>query len=275
MMTTKLGRRVAFSWLGAFTSVLPDMPASIAECGAAALSHLVGLPARVNADGAAVWFVRPIWAGSVPDRRPGAFHSAERSHPASAARGRDRRAMKGIVFNLLEEVVRREYGEDVWDQLLDAATLDGSYTSLGSYPDGHMLQLVAAASAALGVPPGDVVRWFGRKALPLLAERYPQFFQEHTSTRSFLLTLNHIIHPEVRKIYPGADVPVFDFDPSPGEDGLLMGYHSARRLCALAEGFIEGAAAHFGETVELHQPTCMLRGDEKCLIEISFKRCAA
>ena len=29
--------------------------------------------------------------------------------------------MKGIVFNLLEEVVRREYGEDTWDSLLEAA----------------------------------------------------------------------------------------------------------------------------------------------------------
>ena len=27
--------------------------------------------------------------------------------------------MKGIVFNLLEAVVRRDYGEDAWDDLLD------------------------------------------------------------------------------------------------------------------------------------------------------------
>ena len=28
--------------------------------------------------------------------------------------------MKGVVFNLLEQVVVREYGENVWDDLLDA-----------------------------------------------------------------------------------------------------------------------------------------------------------
>ena len=59
--------------------------------------------------------------------------------------------MKGIIFNLVEEVVTAAYGEDTWDSLLDEAGLDGSYTSLGSYPDEDLFQLVGAASKALGV----------------------------------------------------------------------------------------------------------------------------
>ena len=35
--------------------------------------------------------------------------------------------MKGIVFNLLQEVVTQHYGEDVWDDLIDAAGVDGVY----------------------------------------------------------------------------------------------------------------------------------------------------
>jgi hypothetical protein len=46
--------------------------------------------------------------------------------------------VKGIVFNLLEQVVSRDYGEDMWDDLLSAAGLVGAYTSLGSYPDEHL-----------------------------------------------------------------------------------------------------------------------------------------
>jgi hypothetical protein len=45
--------------------------------------------------------------------------------------------MKGIIFNLLEEVVIRDHGADTWDELLSATCLDGAYTSLGSYPDEH------------------------------------------------------------------------------------------------------------------------------------------
>jgi len=179
--------------------------------------------------------------------------------------------MKGIVFNLLEHIVRREHGEDAWDGLLDSAKLDGAYTSLGSYPDADLFKLVGAASAALKLPADTVVRWFARNALPLLANKYPQFFQPHKSTRPFLLTLNDIIHPEVRKIYPGADVPVFDFEAS-ADDVLVMGYRSPRKLCAFAEGLIEGAAAHYGEEVTIEQPRCMHRGDEKCVLRITFRK---
>jgi len=101
--------------------------------------------------------------------------------------------MKGIIFNLLEEVVRRDYGEDTWDALLETAQLEGAYTSLGNYPDQDFMKLVAAASSALNVPADGIVRWFGRNALPLLAERYPNFFVGHKSTRAFLLTLNALL----------------------------------------------------------------------------------
>jgi predicted hydrocarbon binding protein len=180
--------------------------------------------------------------------------------------------VKGVVFNLLEQVVSRDYGEDAWDDLLDAAGVDGAYTSLGSYSDGDLLKLVGAASEVLDRPPEEVVRWFGRSALPLLAESYPQFFAPHSSARSFVLTLNDIIHPEVRKIYPGAGVPEFDYDDS-GEV-LRMGYSSPRRLCKFGEGLIAGAAAYYGESVAIEQPQCMIRGDERCVLEISFSRLA-
>jgi predicted hydrocarbon binding protein len=177
--------------------------------------------------------------------------------------------MKGVVFNLLEEVVIRRHGEDTWDALLEEAGLNGSYTSLGSYPDEHMFKLVGAASKALKTDPGEVLRWFGREAMPVLAERYPAFFKAHTSTRPFILSVNDIIHPEVRKVYPGADVPVFDFRHL--EDGaLLMGYQSARKLCMLAQGFVEGAAAHYHEPVKFEHVHCMHKGDPKCVFRISF-----
>jgi hypothetical protein len=177
--------------------------------------------------------------------------------------------MKGIVFNLLEEVVTRQYGENTWDDLLDATGLEGAYTSLGSYPDSDLMTLVEAAAGKLGVASEDVVRWFGTAALPLLAERYPQFFESHRSSRSFLLTLNDVIHPEVRKLYPGAEVPEFEFD-TPSDEVLRIGYRSHRRLCAFGEGLIQGAATHFGEQVRVEQPECMNRGDPRCLMVCSF-----
>jgi hypothetical protein len=175
--------------------------------------------------------------------------------------------VKGIVFDLLEGAVIRAHGEDAWDDMLEAAGLEGGYTTLGNYPDKDLFELVAAASAMTGESAQAVVRWFGREALPAMAASYPRFFDPHKGVETFLYTLNDIIHPEVRKLYPGADVPNFGF--ATAADGTVtMTYGSPRRMCAFAEGLIEGAAAHFGQIVVIHQSRCMLRGHELCTIEV-------
>jgi hypothetical protein len=182
--------------------------------------------------------------------------------------------VKGIIFNLAEEVVSREHGEVVWDEILDEAGVSGSYTSLGSYPDADLFAIVAAAAALYGMDPGCVLRHVAEGAMPLLAERYPQFFTPHQDACSFVLTLNDIIHPEVRKLYPGAGVPTFTYDRLDAHT-VTMGYASERRLCLLAEGFVKGAALHYGQQVELDQPSCMLRGDDECVLRCEFSDAAA
>lgn len=176
--------------------------------------------------------------------------------------------MKGIIFNLLEEIVRDKYGEDAWDELLESANLDGAYASLGSYPDADMKNLVAAAAARLKMSEDQVVRWVGREALPRTSKRYPHFFTPHANARSFVLTLNDIIHPEVRKLYPGADVPDFTYEQLP--DILVMHYRSHRKMCAFAHGMVEGAADYFREVAHVTQSLCMHRGDAECTFEIAF-----
>lgn len=177
--------------------------------------------------------------------------------------------MKGIIFNLAEEVVRNSHGEDAWDAVLDGAGLDGSWTSLGSYPDKDLAKVVGSAARWLGLSVEATLRVIGEGAVPLLAQRYPQFFRPHATTSSFVLTLNDVIHPEVRKLYPGATPPTFGF-ASLGQNDLSLSYSSARQLCALAVGFLHGAASHYGQSVVITQPSCGLRGDARCLIHCQF-----
>ncbi len=178
--------------------------------------------------------------------------------------------MKGIVFNLLEEVVKKNFGEEVWDKLLFDARLPGAYTSLGNYADNDLDGLVQAASVRLNLPPQDVILWFGRNAIPILAGRYPQFFSRHKTTRAFLLTLNDVIYPEVRKIYEGAVFPEFEFDTF-SDDILVIKYQSPRKLCSFVQGMTEGATVHFDETVSISESSCMLRGDQFCKRYVWFK----
>jgi hypothetical protein len=177
--------------------------------------------------------------------------------------------MKGVVFNLLEEAVMRKFGQDTWDDLLDDSGVAGAYTSLGNYSDEEMISLVQTAAAKLGMSASDVLRWFGRAAMPILKERYPKLFAGHNSSRSFVLSVNSIIHPEVRKLYSGVSCPFFHFRE--GQNGsVLMGYQSSRKMCDLAHGFIDGAADVFVDTVAIEHHSCMNHGDEKCLLEIRW-----
>ena len=177
--------------------------------------------------------------------------------------------MKGVVFNLLEDVVVRHHGENLWDDLLDRAGVSGAYTSLGNYADAEFGRLVAAAAQLLGMQVTDLLRWVGRNGIPFLATRYSHFFDPYGSTRRLLVNLNGIIHPEVRKLYPAADVPYFDVQDR-ADGSLLLCYESSRRLCALAHGFVEGAADHFGESAIVEHIRCVHRGDDRCEFEIHF-----
>ncbi|MEO0032610.1 MAG: hypothetical protein RIS94_2368 [Pseudomonadota bacterium] len=177
--------------------------------------------------------------------------------------------MKGVIFNVLEEAVTHEHGVDTWHDLLDNTGLHGIWSSLGSYPDAEILTLVDTAAQMLGIAPTDVLRWFGRAAIPLLAERYETFFSPHRSARPFIMGINDVIHPEVRKLYAGAACPHFHFHQL--DDGRLgMAYRSPRRLCHLAHGFIEGAAAHYGETIEVEHLSCMLDDHPVCRIALEW-----
>jgi hypothetical protein len=180
--------------------------------------------------------------------------------------------LKGLLFCLLEEVVVSQVGDDAWDAMLDGAGLEGAYTSLGNYPDQDFTKLLGMLAGRIGKSERDALAWFGQRGIPFLAGRYPEFFGSHRTLRPFLLSLNDVIHAEVRKLYPGADVPVFEFESPAGEPGLLLvRYRSKRRLCPLAEGFVAGAADHFREKVAITQSQCMLEGAPECTLVCRFE----
>jgi hypothetical protein len=176
--------------------------------------------------------------------------------------------MKGVIFNVVEEVVTEQLGADVWDALLDAAGVDGAYTALGNYADEELVAIVGAASDALGQPTSDVLRMIGRHAYGRLAGRYPHLVEGLGGSRAVLAHLHSVIHPQVLAIYPDAVVPEFEFHD--GGDELLLEYRSERGLCHLAEGLALGVIDAYGERAEVHQPRCRHSGDDRCLLVVRY-----
>ena len=189
--------------------------------------------------------------------------------------------MKGILFNLLEDVVVDAYDIDLWDRVIDRAGVHGSYSSVGRYDERELKALVGGlgelCSAARGASDGEMLKWFGVQAMVPLAERYPAFFEPHDHTVDFILTLNDVIHAEVLKLHPDAEVPTFQFSGvrrTGGVSSVTLHYTSGRMMCALAEGFTIGAAGRFGERATVRHRSCMLDGDTECRMDCTFERSA-
>jgi hypothetical protein len=172
--------------------------------------------------------------------------------------------MKGVVFNIVEEVVSAQLSVSAWDGIVRAAAVDGAYTSSGTYADDELTRIVAATAQATGTTSDDVLRFVGLHGFELLADRVPEVMQQMRQWADVLVELDAIIHAEVRKLYPGAMVPGFLATVQP--DGVLLRYTSTRSLCALADGLAVGAGRWFGRSLVVQHVACTRRGDADCVL---------
>ncbi|WP_189514432.1 heme NO-binding domain-containing protein [Kushneria pakistanensis] len=176
--------------------------------------------------------------------------------------------MKGIIFNMFNDIVVSRFDEQTWEEILGHARVDGAYTSLGNYDDHDMFALVGAAGHHMGMTPQECLQWLGREMLPRLGGIYPGMLERFQNTFSMLKALNNVIHPEVVRFHPDAIVPVFHYYEV-GTDSMVMEYCSARGICSFAHGLMQGCSDYFNETVGIDHTQCRHRGDERCLFHIT------
>lgn len=179
--------------------------------------------------------------------------------------------MKGVIFNALQEFVEQGYGYAAWDNALTACQTqtDGIFIATKSYDDSEILALVAYFSKQLAVPVPDLLRVFGEFLFDHLYQRAPELIKRAQTLREFLISVDEIIHAEVRKLYQDPNLPDFSYDEH-DEQSLTMIYHSPRKLCFLSEGLILGAAKQYQQTVRVTQPICMHDGEDCCHLVVEF-----
>ena len=139
----------------------------------------------------------------------------------------------------------------------------GHYLPSGSYPDADAVALLQAVADAKGEPLGETVTRFGEFLAPHLVKVAGPLVDPGWRTLDLVEHTEQLIHAMVRVEKPGAEPPVLEAVRI-GPDELHLVYSSRRRLCLLASGLVRGLARHFGETVEIDEPGCMLRGDPFC-----------
>lgn len=181
--------------------------------------------------------------------------------------------MKGIFFNLAQDVVEDRWGVEVWDDTLERAGVDGAYTWFGTYPDADLFAIVRALSESVGLPTGGVLVAIGRGGFPSLAARHAEVLAGIDDWRSLVARLDDVVHPEAEMLHPGARPPRFD-DLGSDDLGRVPGgpirlrYESDRALCALAHGLFFGVGDWFGTPLRVEHVRCVHHGDATCVMEV-------
>jgi len=180
--------------------------------------------------------------------------------------------MKGVIFNLLESLVIDRFGDAIMEQIYEQAEFSSDvppFIGPETYPDSDLIAFVSLLSEKLNLPVDDLIYEFGKFMLPVLADKYPVFFQDMESPIEFLKSVNDIIHVEVKKLFDGATPPSITVE-NVNQNQAEIHYVSKRKLCRLLEGLLEGVAEHFDKNISYHHKQCMKDGFDHCILNIEF-----
>ncbi|MCB1868220.1 MAG: heme NO-binding domain-containing protein [Gammaproteobacteria bacterium] len=170
--------------------------------------------------------------------------------------------MKGVVFTEFLEYVEECYSPEMADKIIATSSLCsyGVYTSVGTYPHQELVKLISALSTETGRQVPDLIHAFGKHLFGRLIRIYPMFLTGFSSSFELLRSVQDQIHVKVRKLYPDAELPTFEYQ-SNHPDQLIIIYRSKRPFKDLAAGMIEGCIEHFGEAITLTWDSSVQPGD--------------
>jgi hypothetical protein len=158
--------------------------------------------------------------------------------------------MKGVVFTEFLDMVADRFSPDMVEDIIEDAQLPsgGAYTSVGTYPHEEMVAMVVALSKRSNIAVPDLLKLYGEHLFSRFVVAYPSFFTPKIGAFEFLAGIEDVIHAEVLKLYPDAQLPRFQVEYQDGQK-LVLVYQSPRHFEDLAEGLIHGCLSHFGEPI--------------------------
>ncbi len=160
--------------------------------------------------------------------------------------------MKGLVFTEFFDMVEDVYDQDMVDYLIDATQPQslGAYTSVGSYDYAELEAMVVELSSKTKTEISVLLHEFGKHLGTQFARKFNGFFAEAGNTFGLLREIDQHIHVEVKKLYPDAELPEFDYE-NVTDNQIVLYYRSKRPLADLAHGLIVQTSAYYNETIKI------------------------
>lgn len=158
--------------------------------------------------------------------------------------------MKGFIFTGFLEMVEEKYGFVVLDAIIQKSNLStkGIYSSVGTYPFDELVTLVVQLSKEVNISVDVLLKAFSYHFFEVLKEKYTPFFEKSSDTFEMFEKLDNYIHPEVKKLYPQAELPKFDATRM-NHNTLELIYSSEKMMADFAEGLMEKCAEYFQEKI--------------------------
>lgn len=161
--------------------------------------------------------------------------------------------MYGLINISIKNLVKENYGQEKWNQILaDAGLKDDTFISNKTYDDKITYDLVGASAKALNVASDEVLKMFGRYwVLNVATKAYGKLLDAGGSTfEEFLINLPNF-HTRVMLIYPKVKPPHFEVVKI--DNKCLKLIYSSERvgLLPFVVGLIEGLATRFSIQVKI------------------------
>lgn len=153
--------------------------------------------------------------------------------------------MKGILFVEFIDFIETHASPETAQKIINKAEVasGGAYSRVGLYDYQELIQLLVASADELEQPAEKLLSLFSDHLMAMFNREYPDFFTDAKSAADILRDLDSHIHVQVKKLYPDAELPSFDYRQK--DDEIILDYKSPRPLAAVAQALIGACIKHF------------------------------
>ncbi len=149
-------------------------------------------------------------------------------------------------------MVETVFSANMVDDLIETTNpaSKGAYSAVGTYSHHEIVAMVVELSSRTGTSVDDLLQTFGQVLFSRFPVLYPRLVPATGSAFDFLESIEGVIHVEVLKLYPDAQLPRLTAVRH-SDSHLSIQYQSPRGMHHLGIGLIKGCAEHFGEPLQI------------------------
>ena len=163
--------------------------------------------------------------------------------------------MKGIILAEFIEYIELELGELAAQKIIDNSNLasEGAYSRVGLYDYQELISLLTNAASESQQEAETLLDGFSNHLFLMFKKDYSMFFKDVDNAAHMLMQIDNHIHVEVKKLYPDAELPSFEYKLNDNE--LSLYYSSPRPLALVAHALVKACLHFFGDREKLIETT--------------------